>query len=217
MNKYLATHIKTKKHFFVNLYRQYDKISSKEIIFDMSAKTQHKFDKCLDFFRKINRDFFIYKENTEMIFNYLDKGYNRNDLEYILTLFVIKYIVFSQKLLSNEIEICKNMNQEYKSLAAIKRFLDIEVIYCFLFWCYSFIFTEQTEDHKNEKMHRREGSDNLLSISHTLNQSSNSNSLGKLADNVSNDNKMEKGESGRSLKVPIHLQGKFQVFSSYRS
>jgi len=33
------------KHLYFDLYRQYDKVTNKELVFDMSAKAQQKYDK----------------------------------------------------------------------------------------------------------------------------------------------------------------------------
>jgi hypothetical protein len=78
----------------------------------------------------------MYKESPESLFSYLEKNYFQNDFENVLTLFIRKYLLFTDELLTTEIELCKSTNNEYKILLEIKKFLDIEKIYCFIFWGY---------------------------------------------------------------------------------
>ena len=74
--------------FYTDLYRQYDKITSKEIIFHMNTKIQHKYDKLTEQFLKVSRDYSIHKEKAEELFMIIERKITLNDYEDILILFI---------------------------------------------------------------------------------------------------------------------------------
>jgi len=65
--------VKTKLHFFVYLYRLYDKITSKEIIFDMNQKAAQKFNKWIDNFAKIRVQHCLASKSIEHLFSHIEK------------------------------------------------------------------------------------------------------------------------------------------------
>ncbi|CAI2383502.1 unnamed protein product [Moneuplotes crassus] len=189
----LESEIRDKKDSYYDLYRQYDKITNKELIFDMNQKSQQKYDKCVDIFVKLINDFGIANEPIDMLFTKLEKNISAyNNIEKVLTTFIKKYLQFSDYLLINEIEPLRSVQVEHKKqtgdkfevLKTIKKFLDIERVYCLIFWGYSAQFNENVNGSRQDLMggtHRRRGAHSPY-YNDTLNKSHLSSSESKFGD-----------------------------------
>ena len=100
-----------------------------------------------------------------------------------MTTFIKKFLKFVDHLLMNEIELLSNTNNNYQILAIIKKFLDVERVYCFIYWGYANYFTDTLNASRQDMLFGGNKKPNKYSVhNETLSNSHIANSISRLED-----------------------------------
>jgi len=107
-----------------------------------------------------------------------------NEFENILTIFVKKYFMFANEMISTEIGLWNNSNTPCTYLDKIKEFLDVEQIYWFIYWTYAHHFGDNFSMNKqdNTQGQSQAPSENPHSIAGSMIKSNATSSAPKLVE-----------------------------------